>query len=189
MKYTIKGYEEKAVTIEVEADSYERAFMEAAKKEIKVTSINDQPMFNRSEAMWADEDDYFDSTILNIKNEHKEELSLLKEVFKRNKGIEYFILTFSGSGDEGNVDGYSVYPDSFSSVTDEHIGPYVVFELLESIADKFMSDVPLDWVNGDGGCGELHIGLNDKGEFEFDINCNNWEQTEGATFSKKVTFK
>jgi len=189
MKYTIKGYEEKEVEIEVEADSYKSAFIAATKKQIKVTSINDEPIFNRSEAAWADEDDFFFHTIETIKDKHEEELELLKEVFKRNKGIEYFIVTFSGSSDEGNVDGYSVYPEAFHSVTEEHVACYQVFELLEIISDKFMNDVPVDWVNGDGGCGELQMSFDTKGQFKIKIHCQSWEQTEGATFNKKVTFK
>jgi len=190
MKYTIKGYEKREVSFEIEADSYEDAYHKATKDpNFKIENINDQIVSSSQEAEWADNDDIFDATIQRIKLTCKEELSVLREVVKKNKGISYFSVHFSGQGDEGNIDHVSTEPYHLGSVVDEKFGPYQIGGVLETIFEAFIEDVPVDWVNGTGGNGQINIKLNDQDEFEIDIECHSWEEVEAENFYKTVKFK
>jgi hypothetical protein len=190
MKYTIKGYEKKEVSFEVEADSYEEAYEKAIKKpNFKIENINDQIVSSSQEAEWADNNDIFNATIERVKCESELELSLLREVMKRNKGVKYFSIHFSGQGDDGNIDNVTTEPYTLDDVTEERIGPYKLCEILENIFMAFADDMPVDWVDGTGGSGQMNVKLNDKDEFEIDIECHSFEEVEAENFYKTVKFK
>lgn len=190
MKYTIKGYEKKEVSFEVEADSYEEAYEKAIKNpNFSIENINDQIVSSSQEAQWADNDDIFNSTIKKVKSNCKAELSFLRDVIKRNKGIKYFSIHFSGQGDDGNIDAVTAEPYTLDDVTEEIVGPYRVCEILERIFMAFTEDVPVDWVNNTGGGGSINVKLNDNDEFEIDIECHSWEEVEAETFYKTVKFR
>ena len=189
MKYAIKGYKKVEVSLEMEAKNYQEAYVKACQESIEPFEINGESIQSRFAAMWADKDNAFESTIKGIKKHKSESLDLLREVFKRNKGIEFFVVSFSGSGDDGCIDDLSAEPHSLRDVVDEVIGTNKVGDVLEGLVGGFLDDMPINWIDGDGGEGEIRVSLNDKNEFEFDISCHGWEQAVSDTSERVVKLK
>lgn len=192
MKYSIKGYEKKEVSFEVEAGSYEEAFDKARKKytpgDFEVHNINDEIITCSKEAEWADDTKMFDDAIKRVKKDFAGEFEILKDAIKKNKAVKHFYVSFSGEGDDGRIDHTGTEPYELQDVVDESIGSYSITELLNSIADSFFEHIPVDWVNDQGGAGRINFKLNDKDEFVLEIECHSWEAVEAEQFYRTVTF-
>lgn len=192
MKYTIKGYEKKEISFELEANSYEEAFDKAKENyspgEFEIQNINDEIVTCSQEAEWADDTKMFDTAIERVKTECADELEVLKDAIKKNRGVKRFFVSFSGQGDDGQIDYVGVEPYELSGVVEERIGSSSIEEILNSIAEHFLEYVPIDWVNDQGGAGSIHIKLNDEDEFVLNIECHSWEATECEQFYRDITF-
>jgi hypothetical protein len=190
MKYTIIGYKKTQVRFKIEADSYEDAYRKAKQlKNIDVCNINDEIITNESEAAWADDVDMFEETVEDINTNYVDEVATLKSIFKANKRIKYFSVSFSGQGDDGSIDSVSTVPYELNCVTDERVGPYSIEDIVSSIAHRFIDSVPVDWENDAGGGGSVKVKLNDKDELEFDIQCYGLDQVEAESFYRTVKLK
>lgn len=192
MKYTIKGYEKKEISFEVEADNMENAFSKAFNmplKEFSVTSINDHLVTSSLEAKWADRKDIFNNAIRQLKSEYEQELHTLKEVFKLNNGVKYFNVLFSGSGDDGCIDDVQAVPYALNNIVTENVGKGTINDIVQAIVNVLLDDIPIDWVNDKGGNGSIQLALNEKDEFEFTVNCCEYEEIESTTFHKVFSFK
>jgi hypothetical protein len=187
MKYTIIGYKKTQVRFKIEADSYEDAYRKAKQKDnIEVCNINDEIITSDTEAAWADDLDMFEETVEDINTNYVDEVATLKSVFKANKGIKYFSVSFSGSGDDGSIDSVNTEPYQLNCVTDEKVGLHSIEEIVSSIAHRFIDSVPVDWENDSGGGGSVQVKLNDKDELEFDIQCYSLDQVEAESFYRTV---
>lgn len=123
--------------------------------------------------------------------------------------IEQVEIEFSGSGDDGAVDGAILYPQNISDVGDDLVTiPEEVFKAFENvqykiychgnlnttfpikeifcmILDPWIQDVPVDWVNGDGGAGSCELIIK-KNKLEINISAYEWVREEGPNHTCKL---
>lgn len=96
----------------------------------------------------------------------KQKLSLLK---LKDKGISKIIIEFSGGGDSGDIDivSFKDYNGEYIRTDKSYISIIEIFEDLgwKLIADKV--DTVGDWVNNEGGWGEVII---DVVNSDYDLN-------------------
>lgn len=187
MKYKIKGQKvvKEDFSVEIEATSYVDAFKKVCETfghDIEVYKINDSFITNQVEADWQDHDTFSDS----LKEVDSNDFDLLKEVFRINKGVKSFTVHFSGQGDDGQIDHVSCEPHTLQDVTDETVSGTNISNLLEQIAGTLIDEVPIDWVNDNGGAGQVQFKLNDQGKIEIEVSCHDWDTVENNTFCKKV---
>ena len=85
-------------------------------------------------------------------------------------GIEKVIAEFDGQGDSGEVHEYSFYD------TDDNLIDYTVNQELEdyiySLVEDCVNSYGGDWVNNDGGYGQVTINVKDKS-----IDANYYQRT------------
>lgn len=189
MKYTIKGQKviKEDFSIEVEADSYVDAFRKVTSSlghNIEVERINDKFITNQVEADWQDHD-VFSGAIKSVSQHYAFDLELIKELFRKNKAVKYFSVYFSGQGDDGCIDNVCCEPYSLNNVVSERVGSVTVSELLSKIADNFLNDIPIDWVNGDGGGGQIDFRL-DGDHIKMEVSCYDREMVECNQFNQTV---
>jgi hypothetical protein len=192
MKYTIKGEKvvKEEVSIEVEADT----FLEAYKKsigsfpgcELKVSSINNEHVTSETEADWLDSDHFEGIFDDDVGGEFGIRKSSLKSALLRNRPVENITVHFSGQGDDGQVDYISVEPSQYEEILQDKFGVFTLSGLVGDLSDAILENVPIDWVNDSGGAGQISFSLNNKDELIVEVECHEWETTEGFTFWREL---
>jgi hypothetical protein len=91
-----------------------------------------------------------------MNGEHPEISKWLIEVVKKNPSVHTVEVSFSGSGDSGDIQGTDYYgPNREWLEGSEHVDhPTELYDLIES-------HVTCDWVNNEGGGGRLEFYLTD----------------------------
>jgi hypothetical protein len=83
-------------------------------------------------------------------------LNEMQIILERGK-IKTFVISFSGSGDSGQIDDISGKDVN----GDEVKVPENVAKIVEAYAYDALDSIPYDWVNNEGGWGELYIDMQD----------------------------
>lgn len=188
MKYNIKGEKvvREEVSIEIEANSFLEAYKKAVESfsgfELKVSSINDEHITSETEADWMDSnplEGVLDDDGYSLRK------SSLKSALSRNKAVKNVTVHFSGQGDDGQVDYVSTEPHEYEEVLQDKFGTFTLSELVSDLSDAILESVPLDWVNDSGGAGQITFSLKN-GELIAEVECHEWENTEGFTFWKTL---
>jgi hypothetical protein len=82
-------------------------------------------------------------------------------------GVASVFIEFSGAGDDGSIEGVTLN-DAENKAIDGHD------ELCQEIEDwayKLLDHTEVDWVNNEGGFGEIAIDVAER-KYEFTVNCN-----------------
>lgn len=84
-------------------------------------------------------------------------------------GVRKLTVNYSGSGDEGSIDGIDVEPEGLAI-------PNELEELISDLADEFLYSEHGSWGDGDGGTGTIVIDpvqgkiINEHGWYFTDVN-------------------
>lgn len=177
--------------IEVEANNYQEAYKTALEKagdfvfeeksaEYKVSSINDVEISSFIEAKLQDRNDI-------IPDMNKEDKHFLESVLLKNLAIDSFSVNFSGSGDDGSIDGVEVEPWALQEVLDDVVCDGDTLEtLLTNIASVmvYSENLPIDWVNGEGGQGSVIFELDDQNKLKTTFTVAENVSDTGITLTK-----
>jgi len=188
MKYNIKGEKvvKEEVSIEVEAASFLDAYKKARASfdgyEFNVSSINDEHITSETEADWMDYnplEGVLDDDGYSLRK------SSLKSALLRNKAVKNVTVHFSGQGDDGQVDYISTEPGEYEEVLQDKFGTFTLSDLVSDLSDAILESIPIDWINDNGGAGQITFSLKDD-ELIAEVECHEWESTEGFTFWKTL---
>lgn len=130
----------------------------------------------------------------------------LRDLFVQNK-IESARIDFSGQGDDGQINSIELMPDSINYVGDDVI--VVPSEVISAMTDLdidmsycsnrlvkledvivglvsyWIYEMPIDWVNGDGGEGCCVLELKDN-KLNIKIKAFEWIREEGPITTCKI---
>lgn len=130
----------------------------------------------------------------------------LRDLFVQNK-IESACIDFSGDGDDGQINGIGLMPDSIKYVGDDAIvvpsevisamndldidmsycssGLVKLEDVIIHMVSYWIYELPVDWVNGDGGEGCCVLELKNN-KLDIKIKAFEWVREEGPTTTCKI---
>ena len=116
----------------------------------------------------------------------------------REEGAREVLISFDGCGDDGGIDGVSIYKEDHVRFDPTFEVPYATYsfrdqeikvrtmpvsEALENFCYEVLEQTNIDWYNNDGGYGEMQITL-DPVEIKLEVN---ERYTEVTTHSFDIT--
>lgn len=124
----------------------------------------------------------------------------IHDLMTSNK-IESVDISFSGSGDDGSINNVSIYPENISLVGSDIVSvPKEVIESMQTldhsnsfapsmpledvfvkIVEYWIYEVPVDWVNGEGGEGSCSFVIN-KNKLTIEVSAHEWILENGPTY-------
>jgi len=127
--------------------------------------------------------------------------AFILDLFEKN-GFKEVTISFSGEGDDGQVDHCEAFggvqeslqdlitvPDQVLNELEDwplshdgyKINPLVsIGDFLEQVSGFWINSTAVDWVNGDGGTGYIKYSVNKK-DLKVHMEVSQWERIEGYT--------